>query len=74
VTGLIPGEIQKTAGGPAVFCCINWRGQEGAKTNFSKRTLIGETRFIPAFNLVLDLFRITGYEGEKFLSAVPQPR
>jgi hypothetical protein len=49
------------------------RGHEGAKTNFSKTPLIGETHFLPPINLVLDLFRITGYEGEKFLSAVPEP-
>ena len=49
------------------------RGQEGAKTNFPKTPLIGETHFLPPIKLVLDLFRITGYEGEKFLSAVPDP-
>jgi len=27
---------------------------------------------MPAFELLLDLFRITGYEGERFLSMVPE--
>ena len=52
---------------------VNWRGQRGPKPNFLKRHFTGETCFVPAFFLTLDLFRITGYEGEKLLSAVPQP-
>lgn len=44
----------------------------GAKTNFLDSLLIGETRCMPAFELPLDLFRIIGYEGEKFLSMVPE--
>ena len=36
-----------------------------------RKPFIGETYFLPAFSLSLDLFRITGFEGEKLLSAVP---
>jgi len=50
---------------------INWRGQRGPKPNFLKQAFIWKTRFVPAFFLTLDLFRVTGYEGEKFLLAVP---
>ena len=51
---------------------VNWRGQRGPKTNFSDSSFIGKTRFMPAFELSLDLFRIIGYEGERFLSMVPE--
>jgi hypothetical protein len=49
-----------------------WRGQRGPKTNFLDSSFIGKTRFMPAFELPLALFRIIGYEGEKFLSMVPE--
>ena len=49
-----------------------WRGQRGPKTNFLDSSFIGKTRFMPAFELRLDLFRIIGYEGERFLSMVPE--
>lgn len=52
----------------------NWRGQRGPKANFLKHSLIGETHFLPPINLTLPLFRVTGYEGKKFLSAAPPPR
>jgi hypothetical protein len=47
------------------------RGRQGAKDNFFKPSFIGETCFMPAFSLSLDLFKINGFEGEKLLSAVP---
>jgi len=59
--------------GPDFTASQNWRGQRGPKTNFSNASFIGKTHFIPAFELSLDLFRIIGYEGGKFLSVVPEP-
>lgn len=49
-----------------------WREWWGLKDNFSSSAFIGKTPFIPAFELTLDLFRITGHENERFLSAVPE--
>ena len=55
----------------AVAVKKNWRAQQGPKADFLASFFIGETRFMPAFELPLDLFRIIGYEGERFLSVVP---
>lgn len=50
----------------------NWREWGGVKDNFLTSAFIGKTLFIPAFELTLDLFRITGHENERFLSAAPE--
>jgi hypothetical protein len=60
---------RRTSGG-SFF--LNWRGERSPKTDFLNASLIGETCLMPAFSLSLDLFRITGFEGEKLLSAVPE--
>lgn len=41
---------------------------------FKSPLLIGKTYCLPPIKLTLPMFRVTGYEGEKFLSAVPPPR
>lgn len=57
--------------GPDFTASQNWREGRGPNANFLSSALIGKTPFIPAFELTLDLFRITGHENERFLSAAP---
>lgn len=69
--GTLGGKCKKRRETGGFLLLKLWREQGAPKPNFLKSPLIGKTYCLPPINLTLPMFRVTGFGGEKFLSAMP---